>query len=119
MVFDTTEYMPRSDPECLATYGIDAARPYVPFLGRMTRQKGLRYLLEAVPYLAPEAQVVLCAGAVDTPEMGQELEAAVTRLQQQRPGVIWIPTMVHAAPVLRSTRRLRCSVVRRSTSLLA
>ena len=91
---DTTEYMPRSDPECLATYGIDAARPYVLFLGRMTQQKGLRYLLEAVPYLAPEAQVVLCAGAADTPEMGQELEAAVTRLQQQRPGVIWIPTMV-------------------------
>jgi glycogen synthase len=91
---DTTEYAPLTDPDCLATYGIDPARPYVLFLGRMTRQKGLRYLLDALPSLTPEAQVVLCAGAADTPEMGQEITQAVQRLQQQRSGIIWIPTMV-------------------------
>src|SRR5438874_1206421 len=80
--------------DCLTAYGIDPAHPYVLFLGRMTQQKGLRYLLEAIPYLTPEVQVVLCAGAADTPEMAQEIEATVTRLQQQRSGIIWIPTMV-------------------------
>jgi alpha-maltose-1-phosphate synthase len=91
---DTAEYAPVTDPDCLTAYGIDPAHPYVLFLGRMTQQKGLRYLLEAIPYLTPEVQVVLCAGAADTPEMAQEIEATVTRLQQQRSGIIWIPTMV-------------------------
>jgi glycogen synthase len=91
---DTDEYTPVTDTTCLAPYGIDPERPYVLFLGRMTRQKGLRYLLEAIPYLTSEAQVVLCAGAADTPEMAQELETAVRHLQQQRPGIIWIPAMV-------------------------
>ena len=91
---DTETYAPHPDPACLTTYGIDAARPYVLFVGRMTRQKGLRHLLDAVPYLVPDAQVVLCAGAADTPDMAREFEEAVARLQQQRTGVIWIPTMV-------------------------
>jgi glycogen synthase len=91
---DTTEYAPLTDPACLRPYGIDPERPYVLFLGRMTRQKGLHYLLAAVPYLLPEAQVVLCAGAADTPEMAQEIEATVHALQQQRSGIIWIPAMV-------------------------
>jgi alpha-maltose-1-phosphate synthase len=88
---DTEEYRPIDDPACLATYGIDAHRPYVFFLGRMTRQKGIQYLLAAIPSLLPEAQVVLCAGAADTPEMAREIETAVARLQQQRSGIIWIP----------------------------
>jgi glycogen synthase len=88
---DTEEYTPIDDPTCLATYGIDPHRPYVLFLGRMTRQKGIQYLLAAIPSLLPEAQVVLCAGSADTPEMAHEIEMAVTRLQQQRSGVIWIP----------------------------
>ena len=91
---DIEEYRPVTDPDCLTAYGIDPAHPYVLFLGRMTQQKGLRYLLEAIPYIAPEAQVVLCAGAADTPVMAQEIEAAVRRLQQQRPGIVWIPTMI-------------------------
>jgi glycogen synthase len=88
---DTEEYTPIDDPACLATYGIDLHRPYVLFLGRMTRQKGIQYLLAAIPSLLPEAQVVLCAGAADTPEMAREIETAVAHLQQQRSGVIWIP----------------------------
>src|SRR5499427_9768752 len=91
---DTETYAPHPDPACLTTYGIDAARPYVLFVGRMTRQKGLRHLLDAVPYLVPDAQVVLCAGAADTPDMAREFEEAVARLQQHRTGVIWIPAMV-------------------------
>lgn len=91
---DTDEYAPVTDEACLATYGIDPERPYVLFVGRMTWQKGLRYLLEAVPYLEPEAQVVLCAGAADTPEVAREMEATVSSLQEQRQGVIWIPAMV-------------------------
>jgi len=91
---DPTEYAPVSDPDCLATYGIDPTRPYVLFVGRMTQQKGLRYLLAAIPSLVPDVQVVLCAGAADTPQLGQDIAAAVTRLQQQRSGIIWIPSMV-------------------------
>jgi glycogen synthase len=91
---DTAEYAPVSNPACLTTYNIDPACPYVLFVGRMTRQKGLRYLLEAIPYLRPDVQVVLCAGAADTPEMAQDIEAAVARLQQQRSGIVWIPAMV-------------------------
>jgi glycosyltransferase involved in cell wall biosynthesis len=91
---DTDEYAPVSDEACVAAYGIDPTRPYVLFVGRMTWQKGLRHLLDAVPGLVPEAQVVLCAGAADTPDMARELEATVVRLQQQRQGVIWIPAMV-------------------------
>jgi len=91
---DTTEYAPLSDADCLAAYNIDPTRPYVLFVGRMTQQKGLRYLLDAIPSLRPEAQVVLCAGAADTPEMARDIEATVARLQQQRSGVVWIPAMV-------------------------
>jgi starch synthase len=91
---DTDEYAPVTDDACVAAYGIDLTRPYVLFVGRMTWQKGLRHLLDAVTFLVPEAQVVLCAGAADTPDMAQELEATVVRLQQQRQGVIWIPAMV-------------------------
>jgi glycogen synthase len=91
---DTDEYAPVTDAECLVSYGIDPTRPYVLFVGRMTWQKGLRHLLDAVPHLLPDVQVVLCAGAADTPEMAQELEATVTRLHQQRHGVIWIPAML-------------------------
>jgi glycogen synthase len=91
---DTNAYAPLSDEACLAAYGIDPTRPYVLFVGRMTWQKGLRHLLAAVPFLVPDVQVVLCAGAADTPAMAQEMEAAVAQVQQQRPGVIWIPAMV-------------------------
>jgi glycogen synthase len=91
---DTEEYAPIADPTSLAAYGIDSTRPYVLFLGRITRQKGLQHLLDAIPLLLPEAQVVLCAGAADTPEMAHEAEATVTRLQQQRAGIIWIPAQL-------------------------
>lgn len=76
------------------TLGIDPDRPSVVFVGRITRQKGLPYLLRAVEQLPPEVQVVLCAGAPDTKEIMAEVSGAVARLAEQRSGVIWIEEML-------------------------
>lgn len=91
---DTDEYKRIEDREVLARYNIDPAKPYVLFVGRMTRQKGLLYLLQAIPQLDPNVQVVLCAGESDTPELQRELEAMVADLKTRRSGIIWIPEMV-------------------------
>lgn len=88
---DTTEWQPTIDDAVLERWGIDPSRPTVTFVGRITRQKGLPYLLAAIAELAPEVQVVLCAGAPDTPEIKAEVENAVAALQQARNGIIWIP----------------------------
>lgn len=88
---DTEQWQPTSDQSVLDRWNIDAERPTVVFVGRITRQKGLPYLLAAVSQLAPDVQVVLCAGAPDTAEIKREVETAVTELQQQRTGIIWIP----------------------------
>ncbi|GAA2247447.1 glycogen synthase [Rarobacter faecitabidus] len=74
--------------------GIDPDRPAIVFVGRITRQKGLPYLLRAVRELNPDIQVVLCAGAPDTPEIAQEVESAVVELQAERDGVVWISDML-------------------------
>lgn len=91
---DTDEYRPVNRPEVLSRYAIDYAGPYVLFVGRMTRQKGLLYLLQAVDQIDPAVQVVLCAGESDTPALQTELEAMVDEIKHRRPGVIWIPEMV-------------------------
>jgi glycogen synthase len=91
---DTDEYKRVEAPAVLAKYDIDPAKPYVLFVGRMTRQKGLYYLLHAIPGLDPDIQVVLCAGESDTPALQRELEAMVAALKTRRPGIIWIPEMV-------------------------
>ena len=74
--------------------GIDPDRPAVVFVGRITRQKGLPYLLRAAEHLAPEVQLVLCAGAPDTPELAAEVTERVARLQERRSGVVWIEQML-------------------------
>jgi starch synthase len=84
----------QSAEELVRGYGIDPDRPAVVFVGRITRQKGLPYLLRAVERLSPEIQVVLCAGAPDTPEIAAEVAGAVAKLQQTRGGVIWIEKML-------------------------
>jgi len=91
---DTEEYKPTHDPETIAQFGIDPNRPYVLFVGRMTRQKGLYYLLQAIPHLDPKLQVVLCAGDADTLAMQREMEEMVQELQSHRDGIVWIPKMV-------------------------
>ncbi|MCR2826548.1 glycogen synthase [Microbacterium sp. zg.Y909] len=87
---DVDAWHPVSDPELLAELGVDAARPSVVFVGRITRQKGLPYLLRAAALLPPEVQLVLCAGAPDTPQIMAEVEELVRGLQQDRSGVVWI-----------------------------
>jgi starch synthase len=74
--------------------GIDPTRPAVVFVGRITRQKGLPYLLRAVETLPPEVQIILCAGAPDTPEIMAEVSGAVARLAEKRTGVVWIEEML-------------------------
>jgi starch synthase len=91
---DTEEYQPIHAPEVMAQFGIDPNRPYVLFVGRMTRQKGLYYLLQAIPHLDPKLQVVLCAGDADTLAMQREMEDMVQELQSHRDGIVWIPKMV-------------------------
>lgn len=107
---DMDEYQPVERPDLLARFPIDLARPYVLFVGRMTRQKGLLYLLRAADRIDPEMQIVLCAGESDTPELQSELEALVEDLRMRRPGVVWIPEMVDrpTAIALYSHARVFC-----------
>jgi glycogen synthase len=91
---DLDLYRPTEAADALTRHGIDRARPYVLFVGRITRQKGIVHLVRAIPSIDPTAQVVLCAGAPDTPEIAAEMQQAVREVQAQRDGVIWIQEMV-------------------------
>ncbi|WP_020097489.1 glycogen synthase [Microbacterium sp. 11MF] len=87
---DVEAWQPREDPELLSRWDIDPSRPSVVFVGRITRQKGLPYFLRAAELLPPEVQLVLCAGAPDTPEIMAEVQGLVRKLQETRDGVVWI-----------------------------
>ena len=78
----------------LAELGVDPARPIVAFVGRITRQKGVAHLVAAAHKFAPEVQLVLCAGAPDTPEIAAEVTAAVQELSRARTGVFWVREML-------------------------
>lgn len=91
---DTTEYRPDPNTDVLERYGVDLARPYVIFVGRITRQKGVPVLLRAASGLIPEAQLVLLAGAADTQEQLAEVTELVDGLRATRSGVFWIPEML-------------------------
>jgi starch synthase len=91
---DLSNWHRREDPETVAALGIDAARPSVVFVGRVTRQKGLPYLLRAAERLPSEVQLVLCAGAPDTAEIAAEVEGLVQGLREHRDGVVWIDRML-------------------------
>ncbi len=84
----------------VARYGIDPSRPAIVFVGRITRQKGLPYFLKAVEQLPKEIQVVLCAGAPDTPQIAQEVSSAVAKLQTERDGIVWIEEMLPRAELV-------------------
>lgn len=87
---DIDAWQPTRDAALLERYGIDPGRPSVVFVGRITRQKGLPYFLRAAEQLPADVQVVLCAGAPDTPEIMTEVQRLVADLQQRRDGVVWI-----------------------------
>ena len=97
---DTVEYAPDPDTSVLTAHGIDPSRPYVIFVGRITRQKGVPVLLRAAAALDPAAQLVLCAGAADTAALGSEVASLVSELQATRSGVIWIPEMLPKPSVI-------------------
>lgn len=97
---DTAEYAPDPGTDALARHGIDPAKPSVVFVGRITRQKGVEHLLEAAKAFAPEAQLVLCAGSADTPELGAAVERRVAELRATRDGVIWIERMLPKPDVI-------------------
>jgi len=78
----------------LAALGVDPNRPIVAFVGRITRQKGVPHLVAAAHQFSPDVQLVLCAGAPDTPEIADEVRAAVAELARNRTGVFWIREML-------------------------
>ncbi len=97
---DMEEYRPVVAIEALHRFGIDPSLPYVLFVGRITRQKGIIHLINAIKYLHPDTQVVLCAGAPDTKEIAREMERGVRAIQETHNRVLWIaeildkPTLV-------------------------
>jgi alpha-maltose-1-phosphate synthase len=97
---DTVEYAPDPATDVLERYGVDPSRPYVIFVGRITRQKGVPVLLHAAAALVPEAQLVLLAGQADTPELLAEVTELVDGLRASRSGVLWIPEMLPKREVI-------------------
>jgi alpha-maltose-1-phosphate synthase len=91
---DTADWEPVTDPDRVRALGVDPERPSVVFVGRITRQKGLPLFLRAVAELPPGVQIVLCAGAPDTPEIQAEVEELVALLASSRDGVVWIREML-------------------------
>jgi starch synthase len=91
---DLAEYQKTAETRALTEYGVDPAVPYVLFVGRITRQKGVTHLVDAIGHMPPETQVVLCAGAPDTPEIAKELREKVEHARRNHPRIVWIEKMV-------------------------
>lgn len=91
---DLQQYRHNPATDALVKRGVDPSKPYVLFVGRVTRQKGIIHLVNAIPQIDPSIQVVLCAGAPDTPEIGREMTEGVESVSKNRPGVIWIREML-------------------------
>ncbi len=91
---DTTQYAPDRATDVVERLGIDPSRPSVVYVGRITRQKGLPYLLRAARELPPDTQLVLLAGAPDTPEIAAEVEGLAAELRATRSGVVWVAEML-------------------------
>ena len=91
---DSDQFAPDPATDALARHGVDPAVPYVLFVGRITRQKGIVHLVRAIRHLAPGIGVVLAAGQPDTPELAAEVEAGVAEAQRDRANVVWIPQML-------------------------
>jgi starch synthase len=97
---DTAMYAPVAERDVLARYGLHTDAPIVLFVGRITRQKGVAHLVAAARDFAAGAQLALCAGAPDTPELAAEITAAVEQLQAGRDGVVWIQEMLPRAELM-------------------
>jgi len=97
---DTSEYRPDPATDVLDRYGVDPGRPSVIFVGRVTRQKGLPVLLRAASAIDPAAQLVICAGQADTPELEAEVSDLARQLRANRTGVIWLSGMLPKREVI-------------------
>lgn len=97
---DTDEFKPVPDVDALLRHGVDPETPSVVFVGRVTRQKGLTHLLDAAPAIDPTAQLVLCAGAADTPEIAAEVAALVREVERTRGNVVVIDEMIARAELV-------------------
>ncbi|HEX2883650.1 MAG TPA: glycogen synthase, partial [Candidatus Limnocylindria bacterium] len=91
---DSEFYRPDPGTHALQRHGVDPSVPYVLFVGRITRQKGIVHLVRAIRHLDPGIGVVLCAGQPDTEEIGREMTEGVRTAQAERPNVVWIGEMV-------------------------
>ena len=107
---DLDEYQKTDDLTALKEYGVDPAVPYVLFVGRITRQKGVTHLVDAIRHLPKDTQVVLCAGAPDTPEIAAEMRAKVEAAKADHPRIVWIEKMVTRQETIQlySNARLFC-----------
>ena len=97
---DLQQYRKTSAVDALVKRGVDPEKPFVLFVGRVTRQKGIIHLVHAIPQIDPSIQVVLLAGAPDTPEIGREMTQGVEAVKAERPGVIWIQEMLPRPDVI-------------------
>ncbi|WP_412560695.1 glycogen synthase [Winogradskyella sp. MIT101101] len=97
---DLKEYVVVKETDVLDTYGIDKSKPYVLFVGRITRQKGIVHLVNAIKYIDPDTQIVLCAGAPDTKEIAKEMEDAVEEARKTRDNIFWIDKMLDKKDVI-------------------
>lgn len=97
---DLQQYKAVKEVDVLAKYSIDPNQPYVLFVGRITRQKGILHLVNAIQHIHPDTQVVLCAGAPDTPEIAAEMKALVNKVQSSRPKVCWIEEMLDKKSII-------------------
>jgi starch synthase len=97
---DTEQYAPDRGTDVLARLGVDPGRPTAIFVGRITRQKGLPYLLRAAAALPPDAQLVFLAGAPDTKEIAAEVEGLVDGLRTTHSGIVWVPQMLPKQEVI-------------------
>lgn len=98
---DLNEYRPKPDPEMLTALGIDGTRPFVLFVGRITKQKGILHLVNAIRSFRPGVQVVLCAGAPDTPEIAEAMSEAVVQARKTTANpIIWVREMLPREKVI-------------------
>jgi starch synthase len=97
---DADEYAPDPGTEVLERHGVDPARPSVVFVGRITRQKGVAHLLRAALKIDPEAQLVLAAGAPDTPEIAAEVTERMERVRAERGNMVWLQEMLPKSEVI-------------------
>jgi starch synthase len=97
---DLDEYRKVDSTAALTRYGIDPKKPFLLFVGRITRQKGIVHLVRAIPFMDPGFQIVLCAGAPDTPQIAEEMKSAVEQAKAMRPNIIWIDEMVDKKTVI-------------------